>query len=105
MSGAGRSRSACYCRDRGNRFEWEFVRFMREGEVPARRHFMSGRFEKGDCTLTPGGLAEPLVGQLKRRRALPRWLGLDGHDFVAVREDRGRTLILCDAELFRRLLK
>jgi hypothetical protein len=94
-----------YTRRRGYTFEAEFVKFMNEGEVPSRRHFMSGMYEKGDCTISPACLPTPLVGQLKRKKEIPAWLELDGHDFTAVRADRGETYVVIRASLFRDLLQ
>ena len=75
---------------------------MEQGGVPARRHFMSGLYEKGDCTLEPH--CGPLKGQCKRKKKIPDWLELEGHDFTAVREDRGEIYVVMRAELFRELL-
>lgn len=93
-------RNGNYTRRRGYEFEREFCAYMNEGGVLARRHFMSGLYEKGDCTLT----ASRLKGQLKRKKKLPAWLGLEGHDFCALRGDRGETHVVITAELFRKLL-
>jgi hypothetical protein len=94
-----------YTRRRGYTFEAEFVKFMNEGDVPCRRHFMSGMFEKGDCTISPTCMDVTLKGQLKRKKKIPDWLELDGHDFTAVREDRGETFVVIRASLFRDLLQ
>ena len=97
-------RNGNYTRNRGYRYEAEFVKFMLEGGVPARRHFMSGMYEKGDCTLTPICIPDGLKGQTKRKKKIPDWLELEDHDFTAVREDRGETYIVLRASLFRDLL-
>lgn len=97
--------SGNYSRNKGYRFEAEFVGYMLAGGVPAKRHFMSGMYVKGDCTLSPDR-HPPLRGELKRRKCLPTWLttALGSHDFVAMREDRGETFILMRASRFRDLL-
>lgn len=97
--------SGNYTRLRGYRFENELVNFMKDGGVPARRHFMSGLYEKGDCTLSPERLGRTLRGQVKRKKKIPDWLELEGHDFTAVREDRGEIFVVIRGSLFRELLK
>lgn len=98
--------SGNYTRRRGYRGENEFVNFMAQGEVPCRRHLMSGMFEKGDCTVTPPCMPDnPLKGQIKRKKAIPDWLEIGDHDFTAVREDRGEWFVVIRAELFRDLLQ
>jgi len=97
-------------RQRGDRFEREFVNFMREGDIPAQRVPLSGAtdFHKGDVVLRPVCMGqETLVGELKRRKALPEWIvgALGEHDFMAMREDNGKTLVVISAALFRDLLQ
>jgi hypothetical protein len=95
-----------YTRRRGYEGEREFVNFMKEGGHECRRHFMSGMFEKGDVTLTASCMPDtPLKGQIKRKKEIPAWLELDGHDFTAVRGDRGEWIIVCRAKLFRDALQ
>jgi hypothetical protein len=101
-------RNGLSCKRKGYGFEREFVNFMREGDVPADRVPLSGAgLEKGDCTLRPTFLPKPLKGELKRRKALPEWIvkALGEHDFMAMREDRGETLVVIRASLFRDLLQ
>jgi hypothetical protein len=79
---------------------------MKEGGIECRRHFMSGMFEKGDCTLVPSCMPEtPLKGQIKRKKEIPSWLELDAHDFTAVRADRGEWFVVIRGTLFRDLLQ
>jgi hypothetical protein len=96
-------------RQRGDRFEREFVNFMREGDVPAQRVPLSGAtdFHKGDVVLKPACLPSPLIGELKRRKSLPEWIvgALGEHDFMAMREDNGKTLVVITIDHFRDLLQ
>lgn len=97
-------------RQRGDRFEREFVNFMLDGDIKAKRVPLSGAtdFQKGDVVLYPASLGnDPLDGELKRRKCLPEWIvkALGEHDFMAMREDRGKTLVVISAELFRDLLQ
>jgi hypothetical protein len=99
-------RSGSYTRERGYRGEAQFVNFMKDGGHECRRHFMSGMFEKGDVTLVPSCMPDnPLKGQIKRKKAVPEWLELDGHDFTAIRVDRGEWIVVCRAKLFRDALQ
>lgn len=95
------------CGEKGRAFERELVNFMREGDVPARRTQQSGAGqEKADVVLSPACLPGPLVGECKRRAKLPALFAhLGEHDFLAFREDRGETLIVIRASLFRDLLQ
>ena len=95
------------CGNKGRSFERELVNFMREGDIPARRTQESGGgHEKGDVVLTPACLPSPLVGECKRRASLPAMFAhLGEHDFLAMRADRGETLIVMRASLFRDLLQ
>lgn len=103
------ARNGKSCRQKGDGFERELVNFMLEGDVPAIRVPLSGAtaFQKGDVRLSPACLPAPLIGELKRRKSLPEWIvkALGEHDFMAMREDRGKTLIVIDAKLFRDLLQ
>jgi hypothetical protein len=48
---------------------------------------------------------QKLVGQVKRKKKAPDWLELEGHDYVAVREDRGEWFVVIRGSLFRDLLQ
>lgn len=98
-------------RSRGIGYERELVNFLKEGGLHAQRVPLSGATEyaKGDIEVTPGydPDANPLTGECKRKRSLPDWLtkALGANDFAAFREDRGETLIVIRASLFRDLLQ
>jgi hypothetical protein len=97
-------------RQKGSTFERELVNFLREGGLDAKRVPLSGatEFQKGDVVVTPGYApdAAMLVGECKRRASLPALFShLGEHDFLAMRADRGETLIVLRAGLFRDLLQ
>ncbi len=98
-------------RSRGIGYERELVNFLKEAGLHAQRVPLSGAtdYAKGDVEVTPGYDADaaPLVGECKRKRSLPDWLtsALGENDFAAFREDRGETLIVIRADLFRDLLQ
>jgi Holliday junction resolvase len=99
--------SGNHSRRKGAGFERELVNFMRDGGLDAMRVPLSGAtdFQKGDVVITTP--YERYVGELKRRKCLPDWIvnALGEHSFLAMREDRGKTLIVITAELFRDLLR
>jgi hypothetical protein len=107
MSGGDSKPRKCgaYTRRRGYEGEREWCAFMNEGAIKTERHFMSGMFVKGDCTTTPNCMDQKLVGQIKRKKKAPDWLELEGHDYVAVREDRGEWFVVIRGSLFRDLLQ
>ena len=100
--------SGNHSRRKGYGFERAFVNYMREGDVSCRRVPLSGAGEeKGDVTISVCWSDAPLRGELKRRKELPAWLtsALGDHHFVALREDRGETLVLMRVSFFRDLLQ
>jgi hypothetical protein len=112
MTGVGKEpkppRNGRSCKRKGYGFEREFVNFMREGHLTCNRVPLSGSgLEKGDCTIHSPCLERKLRGELKRRKALPAWIihALGEHDFMAMREDRGETLVVIRASLFRDLIQ
>lgn len=96
-------------RQKGDRFEREFVNFMLDANIPAIRVPLSGStgYQKGDVRLKPASWPDPMFGELKRRKNLPEWIekALGEHDFMAMRGDRGETLVVITAERFRDLLQ
>lgn len=92
-------------RRKGKRGELEVVRWLRDLGVEARRVPLSGAAPgyPGDVVAKVPGVGR-LILQVKRRRSLPGWLGLDGADLVVLREDRGQWLVLMGAGLFQALL-
>ena len=96
-------RNGNYTRQRGYRGEAEWCKKLTEAGCPTKRHFMSGMFEKGDCTSEPPALPDKLKGQIKRKKEIPAWLELDGHDYTAVREDRGEWFVVMRLPLFIKL--
>lgn len=97
------------CRNKGSGFERELVNYLREGDVLCKRVPLSGAtdFQKGDIVITPRWAPDkPLVGECKRRANLPAlFSALGEHDFLAMRADRGETLIVIRASFFRDLLQ
>lgn len=96
------------CKRKGYEFEREFVNFMRAGFLTCDRVPLSGAgLEKGDVKVHSPCLERKLRGELKRRKALPEWIvhALGEHDFMAMRQDRGETLVVIRADLFRDLIQ
>lgn len=91
-------------RSRGVGYERELVNFLKEGGLKAQRVPLSGQTEyaKGDVEVETSW-GDTLTGECKRKRSLPDWLtgALGENDFAAFREDRGETLIVIRADLFR----
>jgi hypothetical protein len=92
---------------KGYEYERATVNFMREGGLECRRVPLSGAGdEKGDVCVT-SGFGDVYRGELKRRKSLPEWItkALGTHDFMAMRGDRGESLVVIRASLFRDLLQ
>lgn len=102
-------RNGAYTRRRGYSFERETVNALRHAGLDAQRIPLSGAgLEKGDVKVRPGFAPEtPLIGELKRKRELPGWITgpLGQHDFMAMREDSGETLVVIRLKLFAELLQ
>lgn len=98
-------------RQRGDRFERELVNAFKERGLFSQRVPLSGAtsYAKGDVEVTPGYSADakPLVGECKRRANIPEWIvkALGENDFLAMREDRGTTLIVLRLDTFGDLLQ
>ena len=90
---------------KGSAFERELVNAFTATGITAERAWGSngkalGHAETVDLT------ANGCRIQAKRRKAVPAWLTIpDGADAVAVREDRGETVILLRLSDFVRLIK
>jgi Holliday junction resolvase len=92
---------------KGYEYERATVNFMRDGGLECRRVPLSGAGdEKGDVCVT-SGFGTVYRGELKRRKNLPEWItgALGTHDFMAMRGDRGESLVVIRASLFRDLLQ
>lgn len=89
---------------KGNRFERELVKHFQDHGILSERAWGSNGKALGlseGVDLTAGGWSL----QAKRRKQLPAWLRIpDGCDAVAVREDRGDTLVLLTLAEFTRLI-
>lgn len=97
-------------RDKGARFERELVNDFKDRGLAAQRVPLSGATEyaKGDVEVTANFAGNQLFrGECKRRAALPKFLteNLEGNDFLALREDRGKTLIVLPLDTFMDLLQ
>lgn len=99
-----------HSRDKGARFEREVVNQLKEYGLDAKRVPLSGAtdFAKNDIHVTSG--FDPritLSGELKRRKALPAWIeeALEGADFMVMREDGGKSLVVIRLPLFAELLQ
>lgn len=97
-------------RTKGAVYEREVVNYLKGRGLTCRRTALSGALdhEKGDVLVTPGyaPAADPLEGECKRRASLPViFREIEGHDFLAVREDHGETYIVIRLPLFADLLQ
>jgi hypothetical protein len=92
-------------RRKGARGEREWAAYLRSLGWEARRVPLSGAAPGygGDVESHVPGLGR-VLWQVKRRGGLPRWLGLEGVDAVALREDRGGWYVLLPAELWARMV-
>ena len=101
--------SGAHSRNKGAGYERELVNALRKFGLKAQRVPLSGATEyaKGDVEVTPG--FDPALiyrGECKRRASLPVLLkNIEGNDFLALREDRGETLIVLRLPLFMELLQ
>lgn len=97
-------------RRKGDCFERELVNALKARGLNAMRVPLSGstEFQKGDVVVNAGfDSTTRYVGECKRRKNLPEWIvdALGDHDFMAMREDRGRTLVVLDLKMFGDLLQ
>lgn len=106
MNGRSSKRKGGYSpKDKGNKFEREIVNAARALGLDAERAYGSngralGEVEGVDLTLGT------LRVQAKRRARIASWLlPPDGCDAVAVRQDRGDTLVVLRFEVLCELLR
>ena len=97
-------------RTKGAVYERELVNDFRARGLTAQRVPLSGATEyaKGDVEVTAGYDGKTIYrGECKRRAALPEWIekALGENDFLAMREDRGTTLIVLRLDTFGDLLQ
>lgn len=97
-------------RQRGDRFEREIVQAFKDRGLESIRVPLSGATEyaKGDVEVVANFPGKPrYVGECKRRKNLPEWIvnALGENDFLALREDRGTTLIMLRLDMFGDLLQ
>lgn len=95
-------------RRRGGNFERELVKEFESYGLRCDKVPLSGAtsYAKGDLDLYPGFDPEIVYkGECKRKKSLPKFLteNLEGNDFLALREDRGKTLIVITLERFAEL--
>lgn len=106
--GGKKPRNGAYTRNRGYRFENETVNALKDFDLRCERIPLSGAgLEKGDIKVWPGFQDTPLVGELKRKKALPTWVTgpMAGRDFLAMREDSGETLVVIRLKTFAELIQ
>lgn len=92
---------------KGYGFERETVNLLRDYGLEAQRVPLSGAgLEKGDLTVR-AGFGPVYRGECKRRAALPVWIenALGENDFMAMRADKGETLIVVRLPFFAELLQ
>jgi len=97
-------------RTKGAVYERELVNDFKARGLAAQRVPLSGAtaYAKGDVEVTAGYDGKTIYrGECKRRAALPEWIekALGENDFVAMREDRGTTLIVLRLDAFADLLQ
>jgi len=97
-------------RTKGALYERELVNDFKARGLAAQRVPLSGAtaYAKGDVEVTAGYDGKTVYrGECKRRAALPEWIekALGENDFVAMREDRGTTLIVLRLDAFADLLQ
>lgn len=89
---------------KGSTFERELVAiFSKHGLIAERAYASNGRAL--GCAETVDVLASGCRVQCKRRKKIAEWLTVPkGADVVAVREDRGETWIVLEANAFAALV-
>lgn len=97
-------------RTKGAVYERELVNDFKAKGLFAQRVPLSGAtaYAKGDVEVTAGYDGKTIYrGECKRRAALPEWIdkALGENDFLAMREDRGSTLIVLRLDTFGDLLQ
>lgn len=96
-------------RDKGARFEREIVNDLLGHGLKAQRVPLSGatNYAKGDVEVVAGFDSRTrFTGECKRRASLPRIFDeLGDFDFLALRQDRGETLIVIRLKTFAELLQ
>jgi Holliday junction resolvase len=94
---------------RGSDFEREVVNELIEAGLKAQRVPLSGAtpFAKGDVEVVAGFDGKTrFTGECKRRARLPKiFEELGDFDFLALREDRGETLVVIRLKTFAELLQ
>lgn len=97
-------------RRKGAGYELELVGQAKAYGLTAQRVPLSGatNYAKGDVEITAGFDGKTIfVGECKRRANLPEWIenALGQNDFMAMREDRGSTLVVMRLPTFLGLLQ
>lgn len=97
-------------RVKGDRFERELVNAFKDRALDSQRVPLSGAtsYAKGDVEVTAGFDGKTkYVGECKRRKSLPEWIdaALGENDFMAMREDGGKTLVVIRLDTFIDLLQ
>ena len=101
--------SGAHSRNKGNGYEREIVNRAKQFGLEAQRVPLSGAtsYAKGDIEIKVHFQERPWVGECKRRAALPVWIenALGVNDFLAMRADRGETLVVVRLDTFLGLLQ
>lgn len=97
-------------RRKGGEYELEVVNNLKELGLTARKIPLSGASEgfPGDIEVIAGFDGNTkYLGECKRRKNLPEWIvnALGENDFVAMRGDRGETLVMLRLPTFGELLQ
>ena len=96
-------------KDKGTRFENEIARILTEHDLPSERVPGSGSLGgKYDCDVVIGTPEEP-KGKIecKHRENIGRhiWDWLKGNDYLAIKKNHKKALIIMDLQKFIKLLK
>lgn len=102
--------SGNHSRNKGAGYERELVNDFKGFGLGAQRVPLSGAtaYAKGDVEVTAGYDGKTIYrGECKRKKSLPKFLteNLAGNDFLALRADRGETLIVIPLKTFAELLQ
>ena len=97
-------------RDKGAKYERELVNAFKDLGLSAQRVPLSGatNYAKGDVEVTAGFDGKTIfVGECKRRKNLPEWIvnALGENHFMAMRCDKGETLVMLRLGTFAELLQ
>lgn len=96
-------------KDKGRRHENEVAKLLTENGIPAERIPLSGSFGgKYDCDVVIGTPESPIARvECKHRENISKqlWEWLDGNDYLVVKRNNHKNLVVMDIEEFIRVKK